>query len=217
MTRDVLQRAIDFLTFPLRALTLFHHDKWGLSCLASERFDYAAREVVGCCLDIGCGYQNRFVNEWLGGRGVGIDVYKYEGLSEENIVESLPRIPFEDTSFDSVTFIASLNHVPASDRDAELREAYRCIKPGGNVIVTMGNPLAEVAVHKIVEWYDRYFGTKYDMDSERGMGAEEAYYLKDSEITARLTKAGFVTLTKKHFFTQWGLNHLWIGWKKSTN
>jgi SAM-dependent methyltransferase len=215
MKRTTLQEAKDFATFPLRALTLFHEDRWGLSSLASERFDYVAREVVGRCLDVGCGYHNKFVTKWLGGNGKGIDVFQYAGLSQEDIVEDMAHFPFEDASFDSITFIANLNHVPRSDRDAELAEAYRCLKPGGNVIVTMGNPLAELAVHKVVEWHDRLLGTRYDMDSERGMGAEEAYYLKDSEITERLVRAGFGDLTKKYFLTQWGLNHLWMGWKKS--
>jgi SAM-dependent methyltransferase len=213
LRRNARQKGFDFITFPLRAVTLFHEDKWGLSCLASERFDYVAREVTGYCLDVGCGYHNRFVKSWLRGRGRGIDVFPYAGIPKEDIVENITHFPFDDASFDSVTFIANLNHVPKSDRDIELREAYRCLKPGGNIIVTMGNPLAELMVHKIVASYDRLLRTKVDMDTERGMGAEESYYLTDSEITERLTRTGFQNLRKKYFLTQWALNHLWVGWK----
>ncbi len=215
MRRKNLQKAMDFITFPLRALTLFHQDRWRLSSLASERFDYVAREVAGHCLDVGCGYHNRFVKEWLGGNGKGIDVFQYDGLSKEDIVEDMTHFPFSDASFLSVTFIANLNHVPKSDRDIELMEAHRCLKPGGNIIVTMGNPVAELLVHGVVAFYDRYLGTKVDMDTERGMEEEEAYYLTDSEITERLDRAGFENLKKRYFLTQWGLNHLWVGWKKS--
>jgi hypothetical protein len=98
-------------------------------------------------------------------------------------------------------------------RDRELAEAHRCLKPRGNIIITMGNPLAEVAVHKVVATYDKFLGTHVDMDTERGMGEEEAYYLLDSEIVARLGNAGFSNLIKKYFWTQWCLNHLWVGWK----
>jgi hypothetical protein len=47
------------------------------------------------------------------------------------------------------------------------------------------------------------------------MEEEEAYYLTDSEIIERLKSAGFQNLKKRYFLTQWGLNHLWVGWKKS--
>lgn len=213
MQRSPGQKLVDFLTFPLRALTLFEQDRWGLSSLATERYDYVAREARGYTLDVGCGRYNRFVREFLGNNGKGIDVFPYEGLTEENLVEDITHFPFSDATFDSVTFIANLNHVPRSARDQELGEAYRCLKPGGNIVVTMGNPLAEILVHRVVALYDRLFGTRYDVDSERGMSEEEEYYLLDSEIRARLARAGFRNLSKKYFWTQWGLNHLIVGWK----
>jgi ubiquinone/menaquinone biosynthesis C-methylase UbiE len=212
--RSAGQRALDFLTFPIRAVTLFHRDKWGLSSLASERFDYVAREVRGYCLDVGCGRGNRFVAEYLDGNGRGIDVFAYEGLEAENVVSDLSRFPFPDGAFESVTFIANINHVPEPSRDVELGEAYRVLRPEGNVIVTMGNPLAEIAVHKVVHLYDHLLKTNYDMDSERGMHEDEDFYLTDAEITGRLLKAGFRSIRKKYFRSQWGLNHLFVGWKE---
>jgi ubiquinone/menaquinone biosynthesis C-methylase UbiE len=211
--RSRRQIFVDGLFFPLRAVTLFEDDRWGLSALASERFDYAAREVTGKCLDVGCGKRNRFVQEYLNGHGTGVDVYPYEGLSAENLVSDLSRFPFSDGAFGSVTFIANLNHVPRSQRDIELGEAYRCLEPGGKIIVTMGNPVAEILVHQVVWFYDRFFGTEYDMDSARGMGPEEQYYLTDTEIRQRLARAGFTELRKKRFYTQWGLNHMLVGRK----
>lgn len=172
-----------------------------------------SREVIGWCLDIGCGRGNRFIKEHLDGRGVGIDVYPYEGLDEGNLVEDPTHLPFPDGSFDTVTFIANLNHIPESDRDDELREAYRVLRRGGNVVVTMGNPVAEIVVHKVVSMYDRLLGTRLDVDSERGMGEEEQYFLLDREITGRLGRTGFVGIERKGFATQWWLNHLFVGWK----
>ena len=193
---------------------LFHVDKWGLSSQATERFDFVARETQGHTLDIGCGYHNRFVNEFLGGHGVGIDVYQYDGLTEDQIVEDMTHLPFNDAIFDTVTFIANINHVPVQDRDAELAEAYRVLKPGGNIIITMGNPLAEIVVHKVVWLYDKLFGTNVDMDTERGMEEGEEYYLTDKEIITRMKQAGFQSIVKKFFWTQWFLNHLFVGWKR---
>lgn len=212
--RSTFQKAKDFFTFPFRALTLFIDDKWGMSSLRSERFDYVAREVIGRCLDVGCGKDNFFITRYLNGEGKGIDVYPYEGLTEEHLVQDLTHFPFDDASFESVTFIANINHVPKSQRDAELAEAYRCLKPSGNIILTMGNPVAEILVHKVTHFYDTFLGTNLDMDSERGMHHEEDFYLLDSEIIRRLKKAGFTKIRKKRFLTQWGLNHLIVGWKE---
>jgi len=212
--RSITKKAVDLLTFPFRALLLFHRDRFGLSSLASERFDYVAGEVTGYCLDVGCGRHNRFVSEYLNGNGRGVDVFPYEGLTEDNVVLDLTHFPFEDESFETVTFIANLNHCPRSQRDIELAEAFRVLKPGGRIVVTMGSPWAEVAVHQVVWLYDKILGTNLDMDSERGMGEEEEYFLLDSEIRQRLARAGFSRIRKIRFWTQWGLNQLFAGEKE---
>ncbi len=213
--RGLLRKAVDFLTFPVRAFTLFHDDFLFLSSLAAERFDYVAGEVRGRCLDVGCGRHNRFIAEHLGGEGVGVDVYKYKGLRDAQILRNPARFSFRSGAFGTVTFIANINHVPERLRDAELSEAYRCLAPGGRIVVTMGSPLAEIIVHKVVYLYDRILGTDHDVDTERGMEEEEAYYLTDSEIVSRLRKAGFANIRKKMFFTQWCLNHMFVGEKGS--
>ncbi len=212
MRRTRFQKIKDFLTFPLRAFTLFYDDRFGLSALASERYDYAASEVIGRCLDVGCG-SNRFVTVHLQGNGVGIDVYPYAGSDSQNIFADLTHLTYADASFDSVTFIANINHIPKPLRDLELAEAFRVLRPGGNIIVTMGLPLVEIIVHQVVWLYDRIFGTKLDHDNERGMEEGEEYYLTEAEIRSRLTKAGFRRISYKPFWTQWGMNGMYIGWK----
>ncbi|GAB4138528.1 MAG: hypothetical protein Kow0040_25960 [Thermogutta sp.] len=211
--RSSFRKAVDTITFPIRAVTLFHKDLWGLSSLATERFDYVARHVRGFCLDIGCGPGNRFITEFCNGNGIGIDVYHYNGLTEENIVNDMTRLPFPDETFDTVTFIANLNHVPHSIRHQELKEAYRVLKDGGNIVVTMGNPIAEILVHWLVASYDRILGTAVDVDNERGMSDEESYYLTPGAVFSYLSRAAFVNLRRKRFWTQWGLNSLFEGWK----
>ena len=214
MKRTKIQEIIDFITFPIRAISLFEKDKWGLSSLATERFDYASREVKGYCLDVGCGRKNRFIVEFLNNNGKGIDIFPYEGLTQENIVEDITNFPFKNESFNTITFIGNINHIPKSMRDIELAEAYRCVKKSGNVIITMGHPLTEILVHKLVYLYDKILQTNFDMDTERGMHKEESYFLTDEEIKGRLIKAGFKKIKKKYFITQWGFNHLFIGWKE---
>jgi SAM-dependent methyltransferase len=210
--RTRFQKIKDFLTFPLRAFTLFYNDRFGLSALASERYDYAAAEVTDYCLDVGCG-SNRLVTQYLRGNGMGIDIYPYEGSGDTTIVPDLTRFPYSDSSFDSVTFIANINHIPAPQRDPELAEAFRVLRPGGDIIVTMGLPIVEIIVHKVVWFYDRVFGTKLDHDNQRGMAEGEEYYLTGAEIRKLLTKAGFRRIAYKPFWTQWGMNGLYVGWK----
>ncbi len=208
------QKVKDFVTLPLRSLFIFEGRRWGLTSIKNERIEYAAREVRGYCLDVGCGKHNVLIKEFLGGNGAGIDVFAYDGLGPENIVSDMPPLPFPDGQFDSVTFIANLNHIPVSDRDAELAEAHRCLKSGGNIIVTMPCALAGILVHTFVHAYDRLFGTHYDVDAIRGMHHEEHFFVRDEEIIERLTRAGFRDIRKKYFGTQWGMNHLFMGWKR---
>ncbi|MFC1514712.1 class I SAM-dependent methyltransferase [Candidatus Omnitrophota bacterium] len=63
------------------------------------------------CLDIGCG-DNKLIkrHRMRGGEGTGIDVYPWDGV--DLIVEDSSKLPFEENSFDCVTFVASLNHIP---------------------------------------------------------------------------------------------------------
>ena len=46
------------------------------------------------------------------------------------------HLPFTNGSFDIVTFNAVLEHLPPSLRTPILREAYRCLKPGGLLVFT---------------------------------------------------------------------------------
>lgn len=210
LTRSTLQAFIDFLFFPIRAFTLFEDDKFHLTSLRSERFYYVASQTKGYTLDVGCGKENMFISKFLKGNGRGIDIFPYKGLKAENLLKSLDHFPAKDNSFDSVTFIASINHCPKPKRNAEIKESFRVLKSHGNVIITMGNPFAELIVHKVVYYYDKFLGTNVDMDTERGMDKDEDYYLTDTEIINLLKTAGFKNIKKHYFWTQWFLNHMFV-------
>lgn len=208
--RSRLQRLKDFISFPLRAVTLFHDDWGGFSCQATERYDEVAARVRGRCLDVGCG-TNRFVRDFLGGDSVGADVHRYEENHDGVLLEDPTHFPWEDGSFDAVTFIANLNHVPVESRDAELAEARRVLRDDGVVIVTMALPIVEVVVHGLIWLYDRLLGTSLDHDNLRGMAEGEEYYVTGREIRARLERAGFDRVTYHPFVTQWCLNGMYVG------
>lgn len=67
------------------------------------------------------------------GSGIGVDVYPWPGVNL--VVENSAQLPFDDRSFETATIIAASNHV--SNRKDVLKEAYRILKPGGTIIVTM--------------------------------------------------------------------------------
>ena len=205
----------DFILFPFRAFLLVEESKYGLTSLRDERFRYVKKYVVGKCLDIGCGKNNIFIKQFLDNNGVGLDLFPYEGLTEKKLIYNFFDLPFPDNSFDTVTFIANFNHIPKNLRSAEIAEAFRLIKPGGRIIVTMGSPVAELLAHLNVWVRDKIFGTHLDMDNDRGMVEGESFFVLDKEIVTCLTKIGFKNLERRYFTTQWRLNHLWVGYKES--
>ncbi len=182
--------------------------------MRDERFNYVKKYVVGKCLDIGCGKNNIFIKQFLNNNGVGLDIFPYEGLTDDNLVDNFNEFPFPENSFSTVTFIANFNHIPKNLRDIEISEAYRVLKIGGRIIITMGSPIAELLAHLNVWLQDSLFGTSFDMDSNRGMVKGESYFVLDKEIKECLIKSGFTSLHCHYFTTQWCLNHLWIGCKE---
>ena len=213
MKRSKFQKIVDFITFPIRSLLVTEHNKWGMTSLRNERYDYAAREVVGFCLDVGCCRHNAFITTFLNGNGVGIDNFPFNGLTNANLLEDMTSFPFQNESFDSVTFLANLNHIPEHDRDAELSEAYRCLRKGGNLILQTAIPWVSIAAHITAEKYDQIFGTNHHTDLEMGMDDDD-YYVTEAEVLDRLKKAGFTEIRKRSFTTQWWLNRLYVGWKE---
>ena len=197
--KSIWQHGIDFLAAPLR-LTVLPDDvatKWGLTSLEEERIRAVWPYLQGRLLDIGAG-RNRLVQRY--GNGVGVDVYDWGGGAL--VVEDSSRLPFSGESFDTVSFLACLNHIP--NREAVLQEAYRVLRPGGRVIVTMIDPVLGWIGHRIFWWYD-------PDQRERGIAEGEVWGMWPGEVTALLQNAGFTLMLHKRFV--YGLNHLFLAEK----
>ena len=148
-------------------------------------------------LDIGCG-ENLLASHYrdLGGDAVGVDVYPWNGV--DIVVEDSSSLPFEDSSFGTVTLIACLNHIP--NREQVLREAHRLLAPGGRVLLTNLTPAISRLWHSYAFW---------DKDQhERGMKDGEVWGFTERELIDMLSRNDLCVIQKKRF--SWRLNTLYV-------
>lgn len=200
MRKPVAQCLWDFLGIPFRLLLC--DQKWlprlGWTTLEEERVNAVLPHVRGRLLDVGAG-ANTLVKRY--GNGVGVDVFDWGGGAL--VVEDSSKLPFPDKEFDTVTFLACLNHIPY--REAALREAHRLLRDDGLLLITMINPVLGYIGHKIFWWYSE--------DKVRGMQPGEVDGLWSSELTELCGRAGFDVVEHKTFV--YGLNHLYVAQKTS--
>jgi SAM-dependent methyltransferase len=212
ISRGAIQRLIDTLFFPIRALFVPEERTFGLTSLRDERMEVVAKHAAGRVLDIGCGPGNRFVTEWAAAGSVGMDVFAYEGV--EMVHEDMTALPFGDNTFDTVTLIAVGGHIPQHVRVGEFAEIARVLKPGGRLLMTEGERITQTVGHIWRHFSCALIGKK-DMDSERGMEEDEQYCMPYEEIQGYLNTPPF--MFEKQIKFMWGLNNLYIAKKSTSN
>lgn len=185
----------DFIGIPFR-LVLFDQEwlpalRW--TTLEEERVNQVLPHIKGHLLDIGAG-NNTLVKAY--GEGVGVDVFDWGGGAF--VVEDTSDLDFPDATFDTIAMLACLNHIPY--RLKVLQEAHRLIKPDGQLIVTMINPVLGGIGHRI--WW-------YSEDKKRGgmlEGELGGMWMKD--VIKVCNQAGFAL--EKHQRFVYGMNNLYI-------
>jgi len=193
--KSTRQSLWDFIGIPFR-LVLFDQawlPRFGWTTLEEERLNAVFPHLRGRVLDVGAG-TNTLINRYH--NGVGVDVHDWgNGVV---VVDDTSKLPFEDASFDAITFIACLNHIPY--REAALQEARRLLKPDGRLIITMINPLLGDFGHAI--WW-------YSEDKKRGgMKEGELGGMWTSEIVCLCEAAGFKLELHRRFV--YGMNNLYL-------
>ncbi len=201
-----LQHAIDLGMAPLRMIVLPDRvcERLHVTSLRAERLAAVLPELRGRTLDIGAGDNTliRLYREYASAAcesaaadSVGVDVVDWGGGCM--IVERSDRLPFADASFDTVCYIACLNHIP--ERAEALVEARRVLRPGGRVIVTMiGRTIGRVG-HAL--WW-------YSEDKHREVDEHEEMGLDDDELIALFERAGFRLARLRRFVYR--LNRLYV-------
>ena len=195
MNKSILQAIWDFIGIPFR-FVLFDQ-KWlprlGWTTLEEERNNIVLPLIRGELLDIGAG-TNTLVKNY--GRGLGVDVVDWGGGAL--VVKNTATLPLENDSYETITFIACLNHIP--NRSEVLKEARRLIKPNGRVLITMIDPVLGDIGHAI--WW-------YSEDKKRGgMVAGEVGGMWTKQIIKICDDTGFKLIEHRRF--EFGLNHLYI-------
>lgn len=154
-------------------------------CLVNLRVKNVLPYLKGDLLDIGCG-TNKLVERY--GNGIGVDVYQWENVNL--VVKDTAKLPYEDESFDTVTIIAALNHVP--NREEVLKEAHRLLRKDGIILVTMIPPTISRVWH--------FLRKPWDADQkERGMKQGEVFGFRQKEVRGMLKNAGFEIVMEKAF------------------
>ena len=193
--KSVIQSVWDFLGIPFRLVLC--DQKWlpalGWTTLERERLDAVLPHVQGNLLDIGAG-PNTLVNEY--GHGTGVDVFDWGGGVV--VIEDSAKLPFPDQMFDTVTFVASLNHIP--NREQALAEARRVMSPGGRLIITMIGPVLGGVGHAV--WW-------YSEDKKRGgMKPGETGGISTRRLVRMCRNAGFRLIRHERFV--YGMNNLYL-------
>jgi SAM-dependent methyltransferase len=187
------------IAFPV--LTLLSREnslKLGLTPIDDERVIMALRYAKGKLLDVGCGANNLVRSH---GQGTGVDVVAWDGC--DVVVEDTAKLPFEDESYDSVSYLACLNHI--HNRGDAVKEAHRVLKPGGVVIVTMITP----KMGRFIHWWRR----SHDPDEkERHIDhSNELLGMSPSHVMNIMRAAGFKNIKRKRF--AYGMNNLYVAEK----
>lgn len=191
-TKTLLSR----IAFPLLSLLSREQSlKLGLTPIDDERVIMALKHTKGKVLDIGCG-ANNFVHSY--GNGVGVDVADWKGC--DVVIDDAAKLPFKKGEFDTVSYLACLNHIP--NRDEAVKEAARVLEKDGRIIITMITPV----MGKFIHWW-RF---RNDPDhQERHIDHEhELMGMAPGHIKRILADAGFTKVTRKRFV--YGLNSIYI-------
>jgi SAM-dependent methyltransferase len=169
------------------------HDALG-EALAKRRLKAVLPHVSGRLLDVGCG-SNQLVRHYA--NGVGVDVHPWAGA--DVVVSDTASLEWESGSFDTITIVAALNHIP--NRAAVLTECRRVLRPGGRVVITMLTPRTS----RIWHW----LRAPWDADQrDRGMKAGEVYGFTAAEVLDLFRRAGFTLLSQERFML--GLNRVYV-------
>lgn len=138
-------------------------------------------------LDFGCGHQAmilRAVQMDLK-LGIGLDYDATPGRLAPNLeirqFHFKDRFEFPDGSFDVVSILAVLEHIPLGQVDRLIAEFHRILKPGGRVLITTPTPAAKPVLD--------FLAFKLHLISEPEI-ADHQHYYSQADLQALAARHG---------------------------
>ena len=181
------------------------NESTGARFLERWRIKVVLPYLNGRVLDIGCGHNNLLANykRIKNGDGIGVDIIQW-GPVDIVADNSANLSMFEDGSFNTITFLACINHI--LNREEVLAEAWRLLAPDGRLVITMIPRGIGDFWHRFTSHF--YGKEKHALNEKSG----EVGGMNRREIHALLKKTGFALISEKRFMV--GINHLYIAAKR---
>jgi cyclopropane fatty-acyl-phospholipid synthase-like methyltransferase len=152
-------------------------------------------------LDFGCGHQALFLQSVQQDikQGIGLDYDAAPGRPAENLeIQNFhfkDRFEFADQTFDHVTILAVLEHIPPDQVGVLFREFHRILKDDGQVLLTTPTPASKPLLEFLA------FKLKIISGPEI---ADHKHYYSQADLRSLAERAGFVCRAYRTF--QLGLN-----------
>lgn len=155
-------------------------------------------------LDVGCGWEARFLREVepyiASGAGVDFKAPKLvEGKLSTERLTLQGYLPYTDNSFDIVTMLAVLEHL--THPQTILEEIHRVLVPGGELLLTVPSKAARPVLE--------FLAFRLGVVSREEIADHKAYYDRTS-LTKLLEMTGFRVL--KHRYFQLGMNNFCVAY-----
>ncbi len=153
-------------------------------------------------LDVGCHDGALFRRLGPGLReGIGLDpalAGPLDGDRYRLLPGSFPLdAPDEPESFDAITMLAVLEHVPSDQQPVVAGTAHRLLKPGGRLILTVPSPRVDAILDVLMR-----------LRLLDGMEADQHYGFEPDDVKPLMVAAGLTLI--EHATFQLGLNHLFV-------
>jgi len=199
-----------YRALPYRDLSGKNSEQWRIRACTYKYFESNLLERKGLdILDLGAG------NGWMsyrltqrGDRPVAVDIFtdQQDGLAAAQEFGAFPAVeaefdhlPFGDGQFDLAVFNSSFHY--STDYRATLREARRCLKPSGQIVI-LDTPLYKLREHgeRMRTERHEFFKSKYGFPSDSVPSLEFLYESQLSELSRELR-------------LRWQIYRPWYGWK----
>lgn len=149
-------------------------------------------------LDFGCGHQAMFLQavQHQIAHGIGLDYDSESGPIGPNLeirkFHFQGRLDFPDHSFEQVSLLAVLEHIPLELVDALFEEFHRVLVPGGQVLLTTPTPAAKPVLE--------FLAFKLHVISAPEI-ADHRHYYSQADLQSLATRRGFqCSLYRKFLF-----------------